>query len=116
MQSDDWYDKMVSEFGNEKNWKHYKMIGPYEFQKMTYEYYDMSFVDGHGSSRPECINLMMSKNCPIIFSHDTEEPGYGWTRVGGNKEYFRLEFKKYQNWTTMWTTDISVYEHMKKYI
>lgn len=116
MQSEEWYNKMVSEFGTFSNWTHYKLIGPYEFKKLTYEKFDMAFVDGHGDSRPECINLMMSIRCPIIFSHDTEEPGYGWVRVDTNNEYYKLEFKKHQNWTTLWTTDISIFEKMKKYI
>jgi hypothetical protein len=112
MQSDEWYNKMVENFSIKENWKHYSLIGPFEFTKINYpEQIDLSFVDGHGGSRPECINYLMDKNCPIIVSHDTEEPGYRWNLVNDNNSYKRIDFKKYTNWTSIWTTDYDLYNN-----
>ena len=109
MQSDEWYQKMVNKFGNKINWSHYYLYGPMEFLNIEYpSKIDFAFVDGHGDSRPECINYMMKNRCPIIVSHDTEEPGYGWDRVVKN-DYKRIDFKKYTNWTSLWTNNDSLY-------
>lgn len=112
MQSEDWYKKMVSKFSNKNNWIHYYSNGPFEFLNIEHpNKIDFGFVDGHGSSRPECINYLISKDCPIIVSHDTEEPGYGWDRVVAT-EYKRIDFKKYSNWTSIWTTNTQLYIHL----
>jgi len=112
MQSDEWYEKMVENFRDEKSWTHHKLIGPFEFTKIKYpDRIDLSFVDGHGDSRPECINYLMDKNCPIIVSHDTEEPGYRWGKVNNNISYKRIDFKKHTNWTSLWTTDDDLYNY-----
>jgi hypothetical protein len=116
MQSEEWYEKIVSQFGNIKNWNHHKLIGPFEFKNIKYGYFDMAFVDGHGESRPECINLMLDIECPIIFAHDTEENGYGWDRVRENKDYNKITFKKHQNFTTLWTKDHALFNHMNNII
>jgi hypothetical protein len=112
MQYEDWYNKMVSKFSNNKNWTPHKLIGPYEFMNITYpEKVDFVFVDGHGGTRPECINFMMEKNCPIIIAHDTETPSYGWDRVKNDISHKKIHFKKHENWTTLWTTDEKLYNH-----
>jgi hypothetical protein len=112
MQSTEWYDKMVNDFGDRKNWKHYSLIGPLEFLKLDHpKLIDLAFVDGHGESRPECINFLMDRNCPIIIAHDTEESGYGWGRVYSDNNYKVIVFKKYRNWTTIWTTDDELYKN-----
>ena len=56
---------------------------------------------------------MMDLKCPIILSHDTEEPGYNWHRVNTDNEYKKIDFKKYKNWTTLWTNDNSLFEKIK---
>lgn len=112
MQSLDWYNKMVKEYGQNKKWTPHFKQGPMEFLKIEYdEFIDFAFVDGHGDSRPECINFMMDKKCPIIMSHDTETASYGWNRVLKNN-YKKLDFTKYQNWTTLWTLDKELYDYM----
>lgn len=115
MQSEDWYNKIVDKFSDKKNWIHYLKLGPMEWTNLQFpNKIDLGFVDGHGGSRPECINFLMSKNCPIIVSHDTEEPGYGWNRVNENNQYKKIIFTKYKNWTTLWTTDDEVYQHFSQ--
>jgi hypothetical protein len=114
MQSSDWYNNIKNKFKYHSHWEFAEAIGPWEFSDSLFkENIDLSFVDGHGDTRPECINLMMEKGCPIIISHDTEEPCYGWERVETNNEYKRLDFKKYHPWTTLWTTDINLLNNIK---
>jgi predicted O-methyltransferase YrrM len=109
MQSKEWYEEMKNKFEKAQNWKIIESIGPYTYENLDlYDNTDFCFVDGHGDSRPECINMMISKKCPIIMSHDTEEEGYGWKRVISD-DYYSITFKKYKNWTTLWTLDINLY-------
>jgi|688.fasta_scaffold03496_15 hypothetical protein len=75
--------------------------------------FDLVFVDGHGDTRPECINYAMGKGVPYIVSHDTEEKGYGWERVINNQEYHKLTMRDFNNWTTLWTTDTQVFGKLK---
>ena len=115
MQSEEWYNSVKNKFSYYKNWKCYNLIGAFEFNNIEYpENIDMSFVDGHGDSRPECINMMMEKNCPIIVAHDTEEPGYRWDKVKNDLGYDKLDFKEYVNWTTLWTKDKYLLDQLKK--
>jgi hypothetical protein len=112
MQSSEWYTKMVDKFGKNEKWTPYSMMGPMEFLKIQYDQpIDFAFVDGHGDSRPECINFMMEKKCPIIMSHDTEAETYGWKRVLKN-DYKKLDFTKHENWTSLWTLDKELYDYM----
>lgn len=113
MQSEDWYNNMVNKFGNNKNWKHLKLIGPNQYTSCIFDNTDFAFVDGHGETRPECVNLMFSKKAPVIIAHDTEAGSYGWNRVQAPSEYFSFIFKKYENWSTVWTTNQSLYNHLK---
>ena len=115
MQSENWYDIINKKFNECVNWKGLKLIGPYEFISAEYpDKIDMVFVDGHGDSRPDCINFMMQKKCPIIIAHDTEEEGYKWHRVSNNENYKKIQFTKYENWTTIWTTDEELYNFLNK--
>ena len=75
--------------------------------------FDLVFADGHGDSRPECINYAMGKGVPYIVSHDTEEKGYGWERVLNSREYHKLTMRDFNNWTTLWTTDTQVFGKLK---
>lgn len=113
MQSPAWFNEMLEKFQHNKNWTPHFRMGATEFLNITYDdFYDFCFVDGHQDSRPECVNFMMSKKCPIIMSHDTESVEYyGWDRVLKN-DYKRVDFKKHPNWTSLWTLDQNLYDHM----
>jgi hypothetical protein len=114
MQSEDWYEKIVTNFKNNKNWTHELKLGPMSWVDVKFpDFIDLGFVDGHGESRPECINFLMQQKCPVIVTHDTEEPGYGWERVESNDLYNKLTFKKYTNWTTIWSLDIELINFFK---
>jgi hypothetical protein len=105
MQSKEWFEKIFKKFSNLNNWKPYELLGPLEFTKLNFDNADLAFVDGHGSTRPECINLMFEKNVPYVIAHDTEESSYGWNRIMQPEDYFKYEFKKFKNWSTLWTID-----------
>jgi hypothetical protein len=112
MQSADWHGRMLEKFSKSENWEPYLSIGPMKWTGIVLpETIHLGFVDGHGESRPECINYLMGKGCPIIVSHDTEEPGYGWGRVNENNSYMKIVFSKHPNWTTLWTTDALLFDH-----
>lgn len=112
MQSEDWFNEIKAKLNHNLNWKIYSLIGPMTFLNIELpDIIDLAFVDGHGESRPECINHMMKKKCPIIIAHDTEERGYGWDRVLSN-HYHKFEFKKYNNWSTLWTTNTELYNFL----
>lgn len=72
--------------------------------------FDLVFVDGHGDSRPECINNAFILNIPIIVTHDTEYSGYRWNLVNMPENYFCYNFKEYNNWTTVYTRDKKLYD------
>lgn len=112
MQSEDWYNKMIERFNDNKSWEHHLLLGPYTFKNITYPKCDLSFVDGHGDTRPECINMLMDLGCSVIVSHDTEEPGYGWDRINNNN-YKRIDFKEHPNWTSLWTNNDNLYKILK---
>lgn len=104
MQSEEWYHNIVEKFSNKKNWSPYLYLGPNSFIEFDFPSVDLCFVDGHGETRPECVNHMMNLNCPIIIAHDTETDSYGWYRVN-QKNYKRFDYKKFNVWTTVWTTN-----------
>jgi hypothetical protein len=73
-----------------------------DWQKEPLEdWYDAIFVDGHGDSRPECLEWAKS-HTDLIVAHDTEHPYYGWDRAdmsGFNKKVH----DELSPWTTVWT-------------
>ncbi len=113
MQSENWFNEVVNKFKQNKNWEYHCSIGSKTFLTLSYpDKIDFSFVDGHGDSRPECINFMMDKGCPIIVAHDTEEGSYGWNRVRTNNGYKKIDYKKHKNWTTLWTNNDELFNHL----
>lgn len=113
MQSSDWYNTIKDKFKDFTNWKFIEAIGPWNFSDFKFpETIDFAFVDGHGDTRPECINLMMEKQCPVIVSHDTETDCYGWERVSNDYGYKRLIFSKYHPQTSLWTKNEDLFTYM----
>lgn len=114
MQNKEWFDKIYNTFSNKPNWQGKLALGPYAYKNISLpKKIDLAFVDGHGDSRPDCINDMMDLNCEIIVAHDTQQPLYKWTRIKNNTNYKQKTFKKHSVWTTLWTTNISLYENIK---
>jgi predicted O-methyltransferase YrrM len=126
MQSKEWFVKVTSLSEAHDNlelvWR-YGMEGVFEilepkhvsFSKNLTGRFDMVFVDGHGDTRPECINLVGSRNLSdIIISHDTEEKGYRWNIVDLPHGYHSYTMKKFNNFTTIWTKDLELIEYLNK--
>jgi hypothetical protein len=111
MQSEEWYNKMVSKFNGNPNWKHFLSVGPNTYENLDLPTPSLCFVDGHGDSRPECVNLMILKRCPIIVAHDTERESYGWDRIDP-KDYLKINFTNHENWTSVWVYDVGLYNKL----
>jgi predicted O-methyltransferase YrrM len=77
-------------------------LGAYEWQTLDLKpRYDLIFVDGHGDSRPDCMEWA-KYHTDLIVAHDTEHPYYKWDRAdmsGFNKEVFSAVIPH----TTVWT-------------
>ena len=114
MQSEEWFEKIKILPSSDVR----LMLGYQNYDYITKigEKFDMVFVDGHGSTRPECINESIKLKIPYIVAHDTEEASYGWNRVYDSTDYKQYNYKKYKNWTTLWTTDQSFYDSVKDFI
>ncbi|UCC20630.1 MAG: hypothetical protein JSV62_04900 [Promethearchaeota archaeon] len=104
MQSEDWYYKVYESLKNEKKWRSYVNIGPFDFMnnKVINESYDLVFVDGHGDSRPEVINYFFDK-CDTILTHDFETAGYRWHLINQPSKYIRIVYDKLNPHTAIFT-------------
>jgi len=111
MQSKDWYDNILNKFSQFNNWDAKLLLGPLTYRNLKTITPDVSFIDGHGDSRPDCVNDMITINCPVIIAHDTETASYGWHRVNP-MGYKRFDFKEYSVWTTLWTNDLKLFNKL----
>lgn len=111
MQSAEWYNKIISEFGNKKNWIHAYSPSP---DSRLRKKLDLVFVDGHGDSRPECVNAAIELNIEVIIAHDTEEKGYGWERIKLTDAYSSIEIKDNESGvqTTVYSTDHKLIKYL----
>lgn len=76
-------------------------LGPDAWRELNLEgKYDMIFVDGHGDSRPECMEWAKD-HTDLIIAHDTEHPYYRWWEA--DMSGFNVtEYKDTPPWTTVW--------------
>ena len=114
MQSEEWFEKVRSTIQPHAHvdWQLSCRLGPesYDYLLESKERFDLLFVDGHGESRPECINAGFDLKIPHIVVHDTEYPGYGWERVRQPEHYYCYIFKEFANWTSLYTLDKDLYD------
>ena len=103
MQSEEWFQTVQKELGHNEHFKYEIKMGPIDtiiyFSNLG-KRYDLVFVDGHGSSRPECINEAF-KFTNIVVTHDTETPSYGWSRIVKPEGWTRLDYMLESPWTTI---------------
>lgn len=115
MQDEIWYNKVIDKLKHKYGDKlelHCKIGAEnFNFIKRTDVNFDLIFVDGHGGSRPECINICFDLGYEYIVTHDTEDKvyPYGWERINVPNGYYRYDFKEYRNWTTLFTKDVNLY-------
>jgi len=113
MQMEDWFNKINEKFKNEPKWTGIKSIGPFNFMQLgIYKKYDVIFVDGHGSSRPECINFVQNFTDNIVV-HDTETASYRWNMISLPIEFRKIEYTKSRPWTTLFTKDLELLNFVK---
>lgn len=115
MQSLEWFEKVKQSLQLYKNWEYFVKIGPQgsDFIKLCAQEFDLCFVDGHGDSRPECINAAFSRDIKYIVTHDTEQPTYNWHRIDMPRNYERFDFKEHNTWTTIFTTDYELIRELQ---
>lgn len=104
MQDHNWFIKVKEELKTFNNLTMHSMLGPtsaIEYFKQLDMTFDLVFVDGHGDSRPECIQEAFKKS-KIIVTHDTEEPMYGWTRIKKPDNFTYTVYKSLIPWTSVW--------------
>lgn len=72
--------------------------------------FDLAFVDGDGSSRPEQINeIVHSANTIVV--HDTETFHYRWDKViFPDKGWAWIDIKNFDPWTSVFTNQQPVYD------
>jgi len=109
MQSEEWYNKIYDVFKEEKKWRSFLNLGPFEFLKndVIDEVYNLVFVDGHGDSRPEVINYFFGK-CDTIVTHDFETHSYRWHLVQKPNDYIKIVYDKLNPATAIFTRDMSL--------
>ncbi len=114
MQEKNWFDEINNVLQHNEKWTGIESLGPLTFLELNLpDHIDLCFVDGHGDSRPECINNAFLKKVPIVIAHDTEWPHYGWDRVKKNN-YLEIIDKRCPVWTTMWTTNQKLHDKIKE--
>jgi hypothetical protein len=65
---------------------------------------DFAFVDGHGLTRPECVNKCIEAGVPVIMAHDTETNWYRWDRIKMVPPYRRFKYSVKRPNTDIFTT------------
>ena len=114
MQQKSWYDKIHEQFSKSEKWTGISCIGRFDFMKLKiYKEFDLAFVDGHGDSRPECINFI-SEFVPSIVVHDTETLSYRWNLIHLPGDYIRVDDIKSRPWTTLYTTDSKLANYVRE--
>jgi predicted O-methyltransferase YrrM len=81
-------------------------LGPETWRELIPKFkvrYDLIFVDGHGDSRPECMEWAKNRT-DLIVAHDTEHPYYGWDRADMSG-FTKYEHKDLTPWTTVWVKE-----------
>jgi hypothetical protein len=112
MQNAKWYEELIRSIKNDK-WNPVLCLDKYAFLSIDFaDGIDCCFVDGHGDTRPECVNHFFGKAETIIV-HDTEYHGYGWERVKRPIEYEEFTFVKYPNYTTVYSIDKGLIQQMR---
>lgn len=128
MQDENWFNEMYAKFGETTDAVILKRIGEHaaigEFYKqlelMPFKKYgiDLVFVDGHGSTRPECVLAALGKADTIVY-HDSENEWYGWKErvyLSGRPELAEYDVFQFEQWhpqTTVLTRNVELSQALK---
>ena len=116
MQSEEWANIVAELFSADPRLLLHCALGPntwyqcVEGQAMP----DLAFVDGHGESRPEVINYLMSQEVSVILTHDTECPNYGWHRINGDPRYSHWSYRDVVPWTDAYIHNEALWRMLSK--
>ncbi len=114
MQSEEWFNKISDQYKEYSNVKGILSLGAHSFKNLNiFTKIDLCFVDGHGDSRPDCINFIQPYT-DIIMAHDTETYSYGWNRISFFKKMYSFQYKNMEPFTTIWSSDAEFIETLKK--
>ena len=108
MQSEEWYEKVKSLERENKHFTLECLIGPHfaiDRLKSLGRDFDLIFVDGHGQSRPQCINQSFQLAKRAVVTHDTETPEYGWENIDMPKSWTMLDYKTLNPWISAFFRD-----------
>lgn len=98
MQHEEWFDR-VREACPEADIR--LALGPIAWiREALADRYDLIFVDGHGDSRPECLEWAKER-ADLIVAHDTEHPYYCWHRADMSG-FTATVHRDNPPWTTVW--------------
>ena len=98
MQHEPWFTKVSRELPNVNV---LLALGPFEWRSLPLrDHYDAIFVDGHGDSRPECLEWAKA-HTDLIVAHDTEHPYYRWD-VADMSGFVKTVHDELHPWTTVW--------------
>ena len=115
MQSQEWFDIINNKFSSNPKWHGILNLGSHTAFNLNYTKYDFALVDGHGETRPECVNFI-SNFCDTIVAHDTEaQLVYNWDRVS-ILDFFSFEDRNQEPWTKVWTKDENLINFLKQEI
>jgi hypothetical protein len=117
MQQSNWYETMVNQdLINNKKWSPILCLGShsiFENKDIMNRSYDLVFVDGHGDSRPECINYFFGKSS-VIVAHDVEAPCYRWNLVDMPEDYRMFYYSKLDPATAVYSNDLDLISHLEQ--
>lgn len=117
MQSQEWADIVTGLFSSDARFQLHCLLGAnawYEEDHLLEGRPDLAFVDGHGESRPEVINYLLDWKVPVIMTHDTECPNYGWDRIKGNSDYTHWSYRDVVPWTDVFIHNNALSNMLKK--
>lgn len=115
MQSETWFNDIKLKFEKNSKWSGILCLGANNFLDLQYNKYDFVLVDGHGDSRPECINFI-SKFTDLIVTHDTEDSYYRWEKIKLDDSFLSIEDKRYEPYTKIFTKDVELINYLKNKI
>lgn len=93
-----------------------KILSSIEIDRDEEEYFSIVFIDGNPETRWKLINESFNKT-DIIIVPDTEMPCYNWNLVKKpeNDEYYWLDIKKYNPWTSVITCNRELIHKLSKH-
>jgi len=115
-QSFDWYKHIKETFPKISLFYEPNLDFTFSRFKMSYNQFDLVFIDGHEHSRAVLTNIATNKT-KIIICHDTEPKNshiYGWGVVDKTIEGWEwIDIKNSEVWTSVFTSNDELKQKLK---